>query len=287
MAVEPAQINLADLLAGRTEKHQPRTAGSNPSAEPQMKPELAALGAPAVPDCDNASCISLSGLRDSIAGSLFEHVEAAFVRAHVGIMRRCGLRSSCHYSSSVLPTITYYVSDIAKDRLRMPSHESSVQRIVVLGGGFAGLWSAIGAARALDERGMGPDRVQVTVMNATRWHCIRVRNYEADLSDVRVPLTDVLDPIGVRLVVGEVVGISVVDRTVTCVESGRTSQLAYDRIVFALGSRLVRPPIPGLREHTYDVTPMKLPSDSVRISPGWSGGRARQGGIRCWSSARD
>jgi NADH:ubiquinone reductase (H+-translocating) len=128
-----------------------------------------------------------------------------------------------------------------------------MQRIIVLGAGFAGFWSAIGAARALNERGIGPDRVQVTVVNATRWHCIRVRNYEADLSDARVPLADVLDPIGVRLVVGEVVGLSVVDRTVTCVASGRPSQLAYDRMVFALGSRLARPPIPGLREHTFDV----------------------------------
>jgi NADH:ubiquinone reductase (H+-translocating) len=128
-----------------------------------------------------------------------------------------------------------------------------MQRIIVLGAGFAGFWSAIGAARALDERGISADRVQVTVVNATRWHCIRVRNYEADLSDARVPLTDVLDPIGVRLVVAEVVGLSVVDRTVTCVANGRLSQLAYDRVVFALGSRLVRPPIPGLREHTFDV----------------------------------
>jgi NADH:ubiquinone reductase (H+-translocating) len=128
-----------------------------------------------------------------------------------------------------------------------------MQRIIVLGAGFAGLWSAVGAARALDERGIGPDRVQVTVVNATRWHCIRVRNYEADLSDARVPLADILEPIGVRLVVGKVVGLSVADRTVTCVEGSQPSRVAYDRLVFALGSRLVRPPIPGLREHTFDV----------------------------------
>ena len=30
-------------------------------------------------------------------------------------------------------------------------------------------------------------------------------------------------------------------------------RLAYDRQVFALGSRLVRPPIPGLRQHAFDV----------------------------------
>lgn len=128
-----------------------------------------------------------------------------------------------------------------------------MQRIIVLGAGFAGLWSAIGAARALDERGIGQDRVEVTVVNATPWHSIRVRNYEADLSDARVPLADILDPIGVRLVVAEVVGLSVADRTVTYIADGGPCQVAYDRMVFALGSRLVRPPIPGLREHAFDV----------------------------------
>lgn len=133
------------------------------------------------------------------------------------------------------------------------SQGSDMQRIIVLGAGFAGLWSAIGAARALDERGIGQDRVEVTVVNTTPWHSIRVRNYEADLSDARVPLADILDPIGVRLVVAEVVGLSVADRTVTYIADGRPSQLAYDRMVFALGSRLTRPPIPGLREHAFDV----------------------------------
>ena len=31
------------------------------------------------------------------------------------------------------------------------------------------------------------------------------------------------------------------------------STLAYDRLVFALGSELVRPPIPGLAEHGFDI----------------------------------
>jgi NADH:ubiquinone reductase (H+-translocating) len=128
-----------------------------------------------------------------------------------------------------------------------------MERIVVLGAGFAGLWSAIGAVRALDERRIGPERVEVMVVNATQWHSIRVRNYESDLSDTRVPLADVLDPIGARLIVAQVADLSVAERNVTLVADGRTSQLAYDRMVFALGSRLVRPQIPGLREHAFDV----------------------------------
>jgi NADH:ubiquinone reductase (H+-translocating) len=128
-----------------------------------------------------------------------------------------------------------------------------MQRILVLGAGFAGLWSAIGAARALDERGIGQGRVEVVVVNATPWHSIRVRNYETDLSGTRLPLADLLEPIGVKLVVAEVTGLSIANRTVTCAAAGKFLQLGYDRLVFALGSRLVRPPIPGLGEHAFDI----------------------------------
>ncbi len=124
-----------------------------------------------------------------------------------------------------------------------------MQRIVVLGAGFAGLWAAIGAARALNERQITADQVSVTVVNAEPFHDIRVRNYEADLTDVRLPLAKILDPIGVKLEVAQVTGLDLAARTVTC---GPLS-LGYDRLVFALGSRLRRPPIPGLAEHTFDV----------------------------------
>ena len=51
-----------------------------------------------------------------------------------------------------------------------------MQRILILGAGFAGLWGAVGAARKLDELGIGPDRVEVLVIKLTSWHSIRVRN---------------------------------------------------------------------------------------------------------------
>src|SRR6266851_4423963 len=94
-------------------------------------------------------------------------------------------------------------------------------RILVLGAGFAGLWSAVSAARALDEFGVGRDDVQVTVVNRDAWHAIRVRNYEADLSRVRVALDDVLEPIGVERITGDVAGIDLANRKVACAIRGR------------------------------------------------------------------
>ena len=128
-----------------------------------------------------------------------------------------------------------------------------MQRILVLGAGFAGLWSAVGAARRLDELGLDPGEVEVLVVNRTPWHSIRVRNYEADLEGTRVPLADVLGPIGVKLVVAKVTDIDIPGRKVTCEIGGALQDLAYDRLVFALGSCLARPPIPGLATQAFDV----------------------------------
>jgi NADH dehydrogenase len=128
-----------------------------------------------------------------------------------------------------------------------------VKQIVVLGAGFAGLIAAVGAARKLAELSIPNNEISVTVVNRDPWHAIRVRNYETDLSDVRVPLDDVLGPIGVDTVLGEVTGIDCARREVASSLAGQAVALRYDRLVVALGSELVRPPIPGLAEHGFDI----------------------------------
>jgi NADH dehydrogenase len=129
----------------------------------------------------------------------------------------------------------------------------SAKRILVLGGGFAGLWSAVGAARKLDELGYGPDAVEVVLVNRDAFHNIRVRNYEADLAPVRVPLDDVLGTVGVGRVEGEAARIDLAGRAVTVTTADGQQTLPYDRLVFALGSQLLRPAIPGLAEYAFDV----------------------------------
>jgi NADH:ubiquinone reductase (H+-translocating) len=128
-----------------------------------------------------------------------------------------------------------------------------VKQIVVLGAGFAGLIAAVGAARKLAELGIPRNEISVTLVNRDPWHAIRVRNYETDLSDVRVPLDDVLGPIGVDLMIGEVSAVDCSRHEVLCNAASRSVVLSYDRLVFALGSELVRPPIPGLAEYAFDI----------------------------------
>ncbi|QIO36040.1 NAD(P)/FAD-dependent oxidoreductase [Bradyrhizobium sp. 1(2017)] len=124
--------------------------------------------------------------------------------------------------------------------------------IVVLGAGFAGLWAAIGAARKRDEIGANSD-IEIHLVDRNPYHNIRVRNYEADLGEVALPLPQLLDPIGVSHGIGEVEAIDPALREISLVTSGGEETLQYDRLVLALGSEVMRPDIPGLAEHAFDV----------------------------------
>ena len=126
-------------------------------------------------------------------------------------------------------------------------------RILVLGAGFAGLWAAIGAARKIDQIGAAASEVEILVVDRNDYHNIRVRNYEVDLNDVTIPLADVLDPIGVNHMRAEVQAVDPSARHVTVETAVGQQCLTYDRLVLTLGSQLVRPAIPGLAVHGYDV----------------------------------
>lgn len=126
-------------------------------------------------------------------------------------------------------------------------------RILVLGAGFAGLWAAIGAARKLDEISAPGTTSEILVVDRNPYHNIRVRNYEVDLSEVAIPLDELLDPIGVNHMIAEVKAIDPVGQKVDIETTAGRSMLGYDRLVLALGSELVRPAVPGLADHGFDV----------------------------------
>ncbi len=122
--------------------------------------------------------------------------------------------------------------------------------VLVIGSGFAGLWAALGAARRLDELAVPPGTVDITVLSATPFHDIRVRNYEADLGACRIPLTELLDPAGVAHIATEV---TIIDAGTRTVGTAAGETFGYDRLVLASGSRVLKPAIPGLREFCFDV----------------------------------
>ena len=128
-----------------------------------------------------------------------------------------------------------------------------MKNVVVLGAGFAGLWAAVGAARRLDELHIPARDVRVTAISSQPFHDIRVRNYESDLTACRIPLSAVLDPVSVAHITADVTAIDTAARTITFSGLGGSGSQDYDRLVFALGSSVARPDLPGLREFGFDI----------------------------------
>jgi NADH dehydrogenase len=128
------------------------------------------------------------------------------------------------------------------------------QRILIIGAGFAGLWSALAAARRLHLEG-DPDRpVEVALVAPQPVLTIRPRLYEDTPAGMSVALQELFAATGVRFIAGSVHAIRTDANEVDLVDaSGRDVTLHYDRLVLAAGSSLHRPDIPGLREHAFSV----------------------------------
>ena len=69
----------------------------------------------------------------------------------------------------------------------------------------------------------------------------------------RVALDAVLDPVGVRHIVGNVADIDLNRREVGITTPQGRNVLPYDRLVMAAGSEVARPPVPGLADHAFSV----------------------------------
>ncbi|MEV0133462.1 FAD-dependent oxidoreductase [Dactylosporangium sp. NPDC050688] len=122
--------------------------------------------------------------------------------------------------------------------------------ILILGGGFAGVWSAMAAARLRHE--LGGD-LTIALVAPGEDLTIRPRLYQANPGTMRVPLDRVLRPVGVRRIAGQAITVDTSGRTVTVVDgTGSTHVVDYRRLVLATGSALVRPTMPGA-EHLHDV----------------------------------
>jgi NADH dehydrogenase len=128
-----------------------------------------------------------------------------------------------------------------------------MKTVLVLGGGFAGVWSAAAAVRAAREYGSSDSELRVTLVSDSEDMVIRPRLYERDPAQMRVPLDRVLKPIGVVRVGATVTGIDTSARTVTALGAdGQAVTHPYDRLLLATGSQVVHPDFPG-SQFLFDV----------------------------------
>jgi NADH dehydrogenase len=123
-------------------------------------------------------------------------------------------------------------------------------RIVVLGGGYVGGHAAGRLARRLHS-----DDAEITLVNADPEFVERVRMHQlATGQDLpRRALSDICAGTGVTVRPARVTAVDVDRRTVGLVDQHGTSEIAYDTLVYALGSTTADHGVPGVAEHAHSV----------------------------------
>ncbi|MFI7049956.1 NAD(P)/FAD-dependent oxidoreductase [Streptosporangium sandarakinum] len=138
-------------------------------------------------------------------------------------------------------------------------------RIVVLGAGYAGANAAGRLARRLHR-----DDVEITLVNGDAEFVERVRLHQlAGGQDLKPrPLRDLYAGTGVQVRTARVTAVDVEAKTVDL--GGET--LAYDTLVYALGSVIADHGVPGAAEHTHNVAgkqaALRLRARLSELTPG-------------------
>ncbi|TDT35266.1 NADH dehydrogenase FAD-containing subunit [Streptomyces sp. BK208] len=123
-------------------------------------------------------------------------------------------------------------------------------RIVVLGAGYAGAVAAGRLARRLRRADAA-----ITLVNAEPHFVERVRMHQlAAGQDVEPrPLAEMFAGTGVDLRIATVTGVDVDRRTVAVTDQDGAGELAYDTLVYALGSAWNHQDVPGVVEHAHEI----------------------------------
>ncbi len=124
-------------------------------------------------------------------------------------------------------------------------------RIVVLGAGYTGAIAAGRLAKRLRR-----DEAAITLVNAEPDFVERVRMHQLATGQRLKPrpLAEMFAGTGVEPRIARVTGVDVERRTVAVTGADGDGELAYDTLVYALGSGWNAQGVPGAAEHAYDVT---------------------------------
>lgn len=126
------------------------------------------------------------------------------------------------------------------------------QRILVIGAGFGGMWTALSATRLFDIH--GHNDVDVTVLAPQAELRVRPRFYEPNAHQLAAPIGELFDAVGVRFIKGAAETIDVEQKRVGYIDAqGENQYCIYDKLVLATGSRLALPDTPGVAEYAFDV----------------------------------
>jgi NADH:quinone reductase (non-electrogenic) len=139
------------------------------------------------------------------------------------------------------------------------------KRILILGGGFGGVYVAVHLGRILSREEL--ERTEIALVN--RENYIVFQPLLPEVISGSVELNHVIAPIRrmaprARLYTRDIESIDPVARTVTLSPGVRPSTLTldYDQLVIAMGTRLDHSKIPGMREHA---SPFKYLRDALYL----------------------
>ncbi|MFB8084620.1 NAD(P)/FAD-dependent oxidoreductase [Streptomyces sp. NPDC055992] len=144
-------------------------------------------------------------------------------------------------------------------------------RIIVLGAGYAGAIAAGRVAKRLRR-----EDVSVTLVNAEPDFVERVRMHQlAAGQDLKPrPFAEMFAGTGVELKVGRVTAVDADRRSVTIQDADGQQELAYDSLVYALGSAWNTHGVPGTAEHAHEIASrpgaLRLRDRLAALAPGQS-----------------
>ncbi|MFF4398232.1 NAD(P)/FAD-dependent oxidoreductase [Streptomyces sp. NPDC001480] len=123
-------------------------------------------------------------------------------------------------------------------------------RIVVLGAGYTGAIAAGRLARRLRR-----EDVAITLVNAEPDFVERVRMHQLATGQELTPrpFGEMFAGTGVALRLAQVTGVDVERRTVSVTDANGAEELAYDTLLYALGSGWNSQGVPGTAEHAHEI----------------------------------
>ncbi|SDK57142.1 NADH dehydrogenase, FAD-containing subunit [Glycomyces sambucus] len=142
-------------------------------------------------------------------------------------------------------------------------------RIIVLGAGYTGAFAAGRLAKRLR-----PEDVSITLVNAEPDFVERVRMHQvAAGQDLKPrPFAEMFAGTGVELKLAKVTAVDADAKTVALTGAGGAETLAYDTLVYALGSGWTDHGVPGAAEHAYEIASrpgaLKLRERLARLDAG-------------------
>src|SRR6266487_4638902 len=152
-------------------------------------------------------------------------------------LTRCkGWRTTNSYFSTS-PKAAALSRSIARSRHRCEGQVMSKHHILILGGGFGGLYTALELEKVFKD----DSDTEITLINRDNYFLFTPMLHEVAASDL--DLTNIVSPIRkllrkVRFFAGEVKRIDLANRVVTVAHGfdGHTHELAYDRQVIGVGT---------------------------------------------------